>query len=1054
MSPQARLRLKIYVGILACLLTALLLLVWRLSNSSIIATNLTPYIESGIDIYLPGTHTQIDHTVLTWDNIEHTISLHAENVKVSYRDGTLIADVPTLDIQLSVIALLFGQFVPVAMTIDHPQIKLERNKNGNIRFGDMASTSSDDNDDMRGTLAHIANNLTHDFATHHIEITRVVLDVHDEKTASDWAVSVPEISLKRTGLSLVGETQIAVTQKDQTSTVEFYYKYDRIHELHIIETRFDAINPSFFAGGRPATIGLPNASLFDLPLSGTISASFDRDLNIEAGSLNIEGGEGVITYTNFWDNPRAVTSLQLVADYNRKEKKLTIAKGNFDFGGPTLTLTADGTPPAIPTNDLDFTIAINLDNWPIDQYADLWPKPIIANTRDWVTSSLSKGKFTHGEANIKGTLVWNDLENIAFTEASGKIAATGARVEYVTGMPALENVNADGSFDLSQMTIQVNSGEIGDLKAEPFTIQMTNLDKDDEQIDIPVRFIGSIPDVLKLIDHPPLEYAKALGITPDDVTGNAEGRVELRFPLIKTLMFKDIDIKANANLTNVVSSKLIDGVDIMQGNIGLALDTKGFNIDGNAALDKIPFHIAMVQNFVASEGKPLRQAKLTGVLSEENWPMLGLSILKGTKGSVPIVIDFTEREKGKATLSGHLDFGSAEIHLEQMNWKKPAGVPATLTYTALINKGENIKLKSINFEGGAAVVKGEASLTPDWREVLSLDLDPLDLGRTNATLHFSETKEDPKTLKFMVDGNVLDVSGLKGNDEPAHLDPRLKEYHVKVGKLYTSVDGFISKVEGYALRDPIGWSAISMEGLADGEHPLHIDLTPKEDGHRVFSLTCDDFGKAMKGLGFTSTVKEGNLEIHGTSSVENPRVITGTAKIGHFAVSGLPALALLLNATSPFGFAGLVTDNVEFEHLSGKFKWQGDEIELIDVRAAGTSVGMNISGKVDMNTGASNLQGTLVPFSLFNSLIGSIPILGDILTGGSGGGVLAVAYTITGSLSNPKVGVNPISLLTPGFLRNLFFKNDDDSLEEPTSGTVPADTKPLPAITNFNKTPG
>ena len=70
-----------------------------------------------------------------------------------------------------------------------------------------------------------------------------------------------------------------------------------------------------------------------------------------------------------------------------------------------------------------------------------------------------------------------------------------------------------------------------------------------------------------------------------------------------------------------------------------------------------------------------------------------------------------------------------------------------------------------------------------------------------------------------------------------------------------------------------------------------------------------------------------------------------------------------------------------------------------------------------------------MPFTTVNSILGAIPVLGDLITGGEGSGVLAVNYSIDGALADPKVSVNPVSLLTPGFLRNLFFGDDDDEVD-------------------------
>jgi hypothetical protein len=113
--------------------------------------------------------------------------------------------------------------------------------------------------------------------------------------------------------------------------------------------------------------------------------------------------------------------------------------------------------------------------------------------------------------------------------------------------------------------------------------------------------------------------------------------------------------------------------------------------------------------------------------------------------------------------------------------------------------------------------------------------------------------------------------------------------------------------------------------------------------------------------------------------------------------------------------------------------------ELIKVRAAGSVFGINVDGTVNLNNGEANVHGLLVPFSLFNRIINAIPLLGDVITGGEGGGVLAAAYTVKGTLNDPDISVNPVSLLTPGFLRNLFFgEADSEPLPSPQPEKEPA----------------
>ena len=227
-----------------------------------------------------------------------------------------------------------------------------------------------------------------------------------------------------------------------------------------------------------------------------------------------------------------------------------------------------------------------------------------------------------------------------------------------------------------------------------------------------------------------------------------------------------------------------------------------------------------------------------------------------------------------------------------------------------------------------------------------------------------------------------------------------------------------------------------MHGRAMGDQWLDIALVSKVD-HRVFLATCDDFGEALNGLGFTSAVRLGKLKISGVSTVENPRIIEGTVKIDSFVVSDLPLLATLVNAMSPFGFVDLMNKTMSFDHLKGKFRWRGDDIDLMQVNLPASAVGMNIEGRVNMNSGDANLTGTIVPFSMVNQVLNNIPLIGDLITGGEGQGVLAVSYSIKGRLGHPSIGVNPISLITPGFVRNLFFGADDSDDSLPEQDPIP-----------------
>ena len=61
-----------------------------------------------------------------------------------------------------------------------------------------------------------------------------------------------------------------------------------------------------------------------------------------------------------------------------------------------------------------------------------------------------------------------------------------------------------------------------------------------------------------------------------------------------------------------------------------------------------------------------------------------------------------------------------------------------------------------------------------------------------------------------------------------------------------------------------------------------------------------------------------------------------------------------------------------------------------------------------------------MPAYVVNAALGRIPWIGRLFTAERGGGLIAANFSVSGTTGDPSVRVNPLSLLTPGFLRGLF----------------------------------
>ncbi|MFA5040614.1 MAG: AsmA-like C-terminal domain-containing protein [Bdellovibrionales bacterium] len=1036
--------LRTFTEILAALvgvtIICALLLAWRLSSSPVSPDFLTPYIKTGIESLLPGSKVQIDSLLMTWDRPSHSFVFHAKNVKINNANDDTIADIPVFDAKVSMLGLLFGQIIPTKLSIDQPQIKLDRDKNGILTFNGRAIGTAEPqtpSEPIDKTIESAAERLSGAAFTQKLAMTHAVFGIHDEKLQKDWLLSVPELSVTRNGLknfnrslrygALSGRMTIELP-KARDSSLAITYEYDPSIRQHKLTSAFEKITPALVAGENPAAFGLTASSVIDLPLTGRAELIFDESLKLVKIAAQIHGDEGRLVSPDFWDSPCPVKGLDLNVKYNRVTRKLTVSDTRIDFNGPTLDIKIDGTPSSEQGRDLDFTAELKVEKLPMNRYGEIWPKPVLPNPRYWLTANLHDGTFDRADVTLKGSAAFNDLANPFIAEGGGTIAASGGKVIYLDGMPAAENVGAEATFDLKKMDVKITGGGIGNIRILPFDLRITGLAEIDQYIDLPLKISGPLQEIMQLLDHPPLMYAKALGVSPKDMSGKIEGTVVFRFPLLKTLEMKDMELHAVANATDVASSKLIPGVPIDQGDLALDLNMSGFNLKGKASLGKSPFRVFWEEKFEQKANIPLRQIKAVGTVRDDKWNNFGIAAFNGTKGPIKVSLDVIKHTKNKMTYAGALDMTSADLVISQINWKKPANNAAVLKFSAESLSGKPITVSPIVLEGKGVAASGSAVLSEDMEQLLSLDFSPLTVGRTNAAIKYVQESDD-KGLQFEAKGAALDLSGLSSGDSDGKAS-QPKKISIEVDRLYTAEDGLIDKVKLSALRDKTSWKEISFQGKADGDAPLNIELSPKADGTRTFKFVCGNFGKAMKGLGFTNTIKDGKIYVVGQSSPEEPATIKGNAKINNFTVSKLPILALLLNATSPFGFTGLLTDTAEFNHFDGAFIWKGDEISITSAHVSGPSVGINIDGKVDMATSNANLQGTLVPFSTVNSILNSIPLIGDLITGGKDQGVLAVSYEINGNINKPKVSVNPVSLLTPGFIRNLFFSDNEEEEEE------------------------
>ena len=185
-------------------------------------------------------------------------------------------------------------------------------------------------------------------------------------------------------------------------------------------------------------------------------------------------------------------------------------------------------------------------------------------------------------------------------------------------------------------------------------------------------------------------------------------------------------------------------------------------------------------------------------------------------------------------------------------------------------------------------------------------------------------------------------------------------------------------------------------------------------------IQSENIGALAKALQISDQIEGGALIMRGTQT-QKGQPIAGTIEVGEFTVKNATLFIKLLEFMSLTGtLKALTTSGLDFSALTSDFAFTNRQLALSNGRMHGNSLGLTFGGDVDLAQDTLALNGMVVPIYSVNRILGAIPIVGKLVTGGDGGGLFAASYKVLGTTDAPALSINPVSVLTPGFLRRLF----------------------------------
>ncbi len=1063
-------------GLGAGLAIVLVMLAWQLSKGPVGLGFLTSYIERAINTPDRPYRVQLGDTILTWAGWERAVDIRVINVVALDDKNVVKARIPEIAFSLSGEALLIDRkFAPKSIELFGPEVRVRRSRDGkfSIGVGDKANAGPEP---AEPAGMELAQRLLGDpepgsplaYLTR-LNIIGAETVIADEVLGETWRAPAADIRLRRDVLGVQGEVTLDMQLYGRPAEVHIAGGYQSATRRLDVGVNFSEIAPATLARFHEA---LEPLQVFDLPFKGTVTLGMELGGTPEAVGFDLQGGAGAFQvpgeaaqripveqvvlrgrYTGAGRNFEIseldiqaadgvkvlvpgtkshrlpLASLKAAGRYSGVEKTAEVDRIDLDLRGPKVSAKGRaldlGAAPVI-------SFEIDVNETPLDDLPTYWAPEWAPDARVWILENVSDGVIPAVSVNAR--LRRDESGEVHVDYLTGGISVTGATVDYLNPMPKIRNAQGKGTFTRSKFDMAITSGSTNGLTINKGRVLLFDLDTNIEKADIEVDISGALNDALDLIDHEPLGYASAVGVVPDETSGDASVRLTVAFPLRKDLDIENVRITADSEVRAADLPGALRGHDIANADLDLTIAKTGMEIKGKGDVGNIPVALNWRENFgdnVAFRTILDLSGKVTDIQQIRDLG-LGVPIIKPEyiDGGLEADVRFTVLSETDTRVEIRADLSDARVKIAPLKWRKPKELGGRAEVNLSLDGDKVGKISHFAFYGGDMAAEGRALFDADTGDLSRIDFNQFSLGRTEMKGAVIRRADGAWDMGFH--GDSLDLSAFwgdfkyqkpfTGNEEPVTPRPDMV-LAMEFDSIWLDETTRLKTVSGTFARKTDAWETVLLRAELPGGGLMDVTLRPDDKGVRNLGVNTTDAGDFLRTIGLYDNMTGGELRLFGRFDDTSPqRPLTGRLQARNYRITGAPALAHVVSMMALTGIADVLRgEGLGFNILDIPFVKKDGLIEIRDAKAAGTSLGFTASGLVDAAKDELDLKGTIVPAYALNNALGRLPVLGDLLTGGeSGSGLFAANFGVEGSIDEPDVSVNPLSALAPGVLRDLF----------------------------------
>jgi hypothetical protein len=446
---------------------------------------------------------------------------------------------------------------------------------------------------------------------------------------------------------------------------------------------------------------------------------------------------------------------------------------------------------------------------------------------------------------------------------------------------------------------------------------------------------------------------------------------------------------------------------------------KNFNIDTSLDVKNLSIKNSYeIKNFLPEKKEFLdfKDHKLNIKFSNKDLEING-------KGKMSVQKDFDQIEYNlkklnkKYSFDANFDLKKSLINLDFLNFKKEKNSEGNLKISGTYEKDLKFKFANIFFKNNINEFKIKKLFLNKYFKVESIDsieLNFIDLQKQKNHIYLKKVPSGYNIKSEHYNANKL-LNDILLDDNSNKLDIFKSNTNININfdKVLIGDDVYINNLNGFLKFKNNEIVEARLSSQFNPDEKLNLSIISK-NGNKVTTFYSPKAKPFVKRYKFIKGFEEGSLDYY---SVKNGETSKSKLKIYDFKLKELPALTKILTLASLQGIADLLSgEGIRFNEFEMSSENKTSLTTINEIYAIGPAISILMDGYIEKSKLVS-LRGTLVPATTINKVIGSIPILGDILVGKkTGEGVFGVSFKIKGPPKKLETSVNPIKTLTPRFI--------------------------------------